>query len=147
MKNKKIREIILGKPLDPMKSAGHLRCDHPPGRLFRLDQRRHAADGLLEGRRHLHRARGGVEHPHLLYLLWDALPVEGETLNASTFKAIIDSASQLFVAANTSFWPVANGLRFVCAAHIPLPVDPAGDGKRHPGDGLRRAGDPVLDAR
>ncbi len=59
----------------------------------------------------------------LLYLLWDAHPVEGETLNATTFKAIIDSvgfgsewvkhlaliivlvfeAGLLFVAANTGF--------------------------------------------
>jgi amino acid transporter len=58
----------------------------------------------------------------LLYLLWDAKPVEGQTLNASTFKAIIDSmggspwvnqivltvvlvfeAGLLFVAANTGF--------------------------------------------
>ncbi|HEY5798967.1 MAG TPA: APC family permease [Burkholderiaceae bacterium] len=59
----------------------------------------------------------------LLYLLWDARPVEGETLNASTFKAIIASmglggeltnqivlvivlafeAGLLFVAANTGF--------------------------------------------
>jgi amino acid transporter len=59
----------------------------------------------------------------LLYLLWDAKPVEGETLNASTFKAIINSlglvsewlsrialifvlafeAGLLFVAANTGF--------------------------------------------
>jgi amino acid transporter len=59
----------------------------------------------------------------LLYLLWDAKPVEGETLNASTFKAIIDSigfggewgkrialisvmffqAGLLFVASNTGF--------------------------------------------
>ena len=59
----------------------------------------------------------------LLYLLWDARPVEGETLNATTFKAIIDSfdfgsewakhlalivvlsfeAGLLFVAANTGF--------------------------------------------
>jgi amino acid transporter len=59
----------------------------------------------------------------LLYLLWDAKPVAGETLNASTFKAIIDSmglggpvlnqmllvvvlafeAGLLFVAANTGF--------------------------------------------
>jgi amino acid transporter len=58
----------------------------------------------------------------LLYLLWDAQPVEGQTLNASTFKAIIDSlggsewtnkialtvvlvfeAGLLFVAANTGF--------------------------------------------
>ena len=59
----------------------------------------------------------------LLYLLWDAHPVEGETLNATTFKAIINSldfgsdwakhlalivvlsfeAGLLFVAANTGF--------------------------------------------
>jgi amino acid transporter len=59
----------------------------------------------------------------LLYLLWDARPVEGETLNASTFRAIIQSAGLggpmlnqvllvvvlafeaglLFVAANTGF--------------------------------------------
>lgn len=59
----------------------------------------------------------------LLYLLWDAKPVEGQTLNASTFRAIIDSigfgsawlnkvtltivlafeAGLLFVAANTGF--------------------------------------------
>lgn len=59
----------------------------------------------------------------LLYLLWNATPVEGQTLNASTFKAIIDSvdfgsewmkqvvliivlafeAGLLFVAANTGF--------------------------------------------
>lgn len=59
----------------------------------------------------------------LLYLLWDAKPVVGQTLNASTFKAIIDSigfgsewgnklvliivlafeAGLLFVAANTGF--------------------------------------------
>jgi amino acid transporter len=59
----------------------------------------------------------------LLYLLWDAHPVEGQTLNASTFKLIIDSiglgsefarqsvlilvlafeAGLLFVAANTGF--------------------------------------------
>jgi amino acid transporter len=58
----------------------------------------------------------------LLYLLWDVKPVEGQTLNASTFKAIIDSmggsawtnkialtvvlifeAGLLFVAANTGF--------------------------------------------
>lgn len=59
----------------------------------------------------------------LLYLLWDAKPVEGETLNASTFKAIINNmglggelvnqvvltivlafeAGLLFVAANTGF--------------------------------------------
>lgn len=58
----------------------------------------------------------------LLYLLWDARPVEGQTLNASTFKVIIDSlgmskwtsqsmllvtlffeAGLLFVAANTGF--------------------------------------------
>jgi amino acid transporter len=58
----------------------------------------------------------------LLYLLWDAKPVEGQTLNASTFKAVIDSmggsewtnkivltlvlvfeAGLLFVAANTGF--------------------------------------------
>jgi amino acid transporter len=59
----------------------------------------------------------------LLYLLWDARPVAGETLNASTFKAIIASmglggpvvnqvalvvvlafeAGLLFVAANTGF--------------------------------------------
>lgn len=58
----------------------------------------------------------------LLYLLWDAKPVQGQTLNASTFKAIIDSlgfsawtnkitltivlafeAGLLFVAANTGF--------------------------------------------
>jgi amino acid transporter len=59
----------------------------------------------------------------LLYLLWDARPVEGQTLNASTFKAIIDDigfggvwgnklvltivltfeAGLLFVAANTGF--------------------------------------------
>jgi amino acid transporter len=59
----------------------------------------------------------------LLYLLWDAKVVEGETLNASTFKAIINSigmgghvannvaliivlafeAGLLFVAANTGF--------------------------------------------
>jgi amino acid transporter len=59
----------------------------------------------------------------LLYLLWDARPVEGQTLNASTFKMIIDSAGiggdlvnkilliivlvfeagLLFVAANTGF--------------------------------------------
>jgi amino acid transporter len=58
----------------------------------------------------------------LLYLLWDAKPVEGQTLNASTFKVIIDSlgmskwtsqsmllvtlffeAGLLFVAANTGF--------------------------------------------
>jgi amino acid transporter len=59
----------------------------------------------------------------LLYLLWDAKPVEGETLNASTFKIIINSmgigselmnriflvivltfeAGLLFVAANTGF--------------------------------------------
>jgi amino acid transporter len=59
----------------------------------------------------------------LLYLLWDAKPVEGQTLNASTFKAIIDhmglggeltnkivltvvlifEAGLLFVAANTGF--------------------------------------------
>lgn len=59
----------------------------------------------------------------LLYLLWDAQPVPGQTLNASTFKAIIESmglggpvlnqvvlavvlafeAGLLFVAANTGF--------------------------------------------
>jgi len=59
----------------------------------------------------------------LLYLLWDAKPVAGQTLNASTFKLIIDSmglggpvlnqillvivlafeAGLLFVAANTGF--------------------------------------------
>jgi amino acid transporter len=58
----------------------------------------------------------------LLYLLWDARPVEGQTLNASTFHAIIESlgmspwtnkivltfvlafeAGLLFVAANTGF--------------------------------------------
>ncbi|RZI41606.1 APC family permease [Herbaspirillum sp. HC18] len=58
----------------------------------------------------------------LLYLLWDAKPVEGQTLNASTFRAIIESlgfspwtnrlmlivvlafeAGLLFVAANTGF--------------------------------------------
>ncbi|WP_136418388.1 MULTISPECIES: APC family permease [Oxalobacteraceae] len=58
----------------------------------------------------------------LLYLLWDAKPVEGQTLNASTFRAIIASiglsdwtnnivltlvlafeAGLLFVAANTGF--------------------------------------------
>lgn len=59
----------------------------------------------------------------LLYLLWDARPVAGQTLNASTFKVIIDSmglggavtnkivltvvlafeAGLLFVAANTGF--------------------------------------------
>lgn len=58
----------------------------------------------------------------LLYLLWDAKPVEGQTLNATTFKAIIESfglspwtsnvmlivvlafeAGLLFVAANTGF--------------------------------------------
>jgi amino acid transporter len=59
----------------------------------------------------------------LLYLLWDAKPVEGQTLNASTFKMIIDhmglggevankvaltvvlifEAGLLFVAANTGF--------------------------------------------
>lgn len=59
----------------------------------------------------------------LLYLLWDAKPVAGQTLNASTFKAIIESmglggpvmnqgllvvvlafeAGLLFVAANTGF--------------------------------------------
>jgi amino acid transporter len=58
----------------------------------------------------------------LLYLLWDAKPIEGQTLNASTFKAIIESigfsdvvnrmlliavlafeAGLLFVAANTGF--------------------------------------------
>jgi amino acid transporter len=58
----------------------------------------------------------------LLYLLWDSKPVEGQTLNASTFKAIIESmggspwinqialtvvlafeAGLLFVAANTGF--------------------------------------------
>ncbi|HJU70544.1 MAG TPA: APC family permease [Paucimonas sp.] len=59
----------------------------------------------------------------LLYLLWNAVPVEGQTLNASTFKAIIDNlgfgsdllnkglltivlafeAGLLFVAANTGF--------------------------------------------
>jgi amino acid transporter len=58
----------------------------------------------------------------LLYLLWDASPVVGQTLNASTFKAIIESigfsdwtnrillivvlafeAGLLFVAANTGF--------------------------------------------
>lgn len=58
----------------------------------------------------------------LLYLLWDATPVEGQTLNASTFRAIIESlgfspwlnemllvvvlafeAGLLFVAANTGF--------------------------------------------
>ena len=58
----------------------------------------------------------------LLYLLWDAKPVPGQTLNASTFKAIIESigfsewtnrillvvvlafeAGLLFVAANTGF--------------------------------------------
>jgi amino acid transporter len=59
----------------------------------------------------------------LLYLLWHAVPVEGETLNATTFKAIINSvgfggewgnrvvlivvlvfeAGLLFVAANTGF--------------------------------------------
>lgn len=58
----------------------------------------------------------------LLYLLWDARPVEGQTLNASTFRAIIESfgmsqwtnsiilmfvlafeAGLLFVAANTGF--------------------------------------------
>lgn len=59
----------------------------------------------------------------LLYLLWDAKPVEGQTLNASTFQAIIESlglnspwvnkamltivllfeAGLLFVAANTGF--------------------------------------------
>lgn len=58
----------------------------------------------------------------LLYLLWDAKPVEGQTLNASTFHAIIQSvgfsdwtnkialtivlafeAGLLFVAANTGF--------------------------------------------
>lgn len=59
----------------------------------------------------------------LLYLLWDSKPVEGQTLNASTFKLIIDSigfggewgnrmvlitvmffqAGLLFVASNTGF--------------------------------------------
>ena len=58
----------------------------------------------------------------LLYLLWDAQPVEGQTLNAVTFRAIIDAAVHdnafvsvavvvvlllegglLFVAANTGF--------------------------------------------
>lgn len=58
----------------------------------------------------------------LLYLLWDAKPIEGQTLNATTFKAIIESigfsewtnkimlllvlvfeAGLLFVAANTGF--------------------------------------------
>jgi amino acid transporter len=59
----------------------------------------------------------------LLYLLWESKPVEGQTLNASTFKAIIDSigfgsewgnklvlsivlffqAGLLFVASNTGF--------------------------------------------
>ena len=58
----------------------------------------------------------------LLYLLWDAKPVQGQTLNASTFRAIIESlgfsewtnrimlivvlafeAGLLFVAANTGF--------------------------------------------
>jgi amino acid transporter len=58
----------------------------------------------------------------LLYLLWDARPVEGQTLNASTFRAVIESmgfgtwtnkvmllvvlaleAGLLFVAANTGF--------------------------------------------
>lgn len=58
----------------------------------------------------------------LLYLLWNAVPVAGQTLNAVTFKAIIDSLAQgegmsqallllalafegglLFVAANTGF--------------------------------------------
>lgn len=58
----------------------------------------------------------------LLYLLWDAKPTEGQTLNATTFKAIIESigfnewtnktlllfvlvfeAGLLFVAANTGF--------------------------------------------
>ncbi len=59
----------------------------------------------------------------LLYLLWDAVPVQGETLNATTFRAIVESigfgselanqvvlsivlafeAGLLFVAANTGF--------------------------------------------
>jgi len=58
----------------------------------------------------------------LLYLLWDAKPIEGQTLNATTFKSIIESigfskwtnktlllvvlvfeAGLLFVAANTGF--------------------------------------------
>ena len=58
----------------------------------------------------------------LLYLLWDAQPVEGQTLNAVAFRAILDSAIHdnasvsvavvvvlllegglLFVAANTGF--------------------------------------------
>ena len=59
----------------------------------------------------------------LLYLLWDAVPVQGETLNATTFRAIVNSigfgsdfanqlvltivlafeAGLLFVAANTGF--------------------------------------------
>ena len=94
----------------------------------------------------------------LLYLLWDAQPVEGQTLNAVAFRAILDSAIHdnasvnvavvvvlllegglLFVAANTGFLGgpavLANmGRRFLGSPSVSLSLESSGDTTRNPLD-------------
>ena len=98
----------------------------------------------------------------LLYLLWDAEHVEGRTLNAVTFEAIIASfgwdrpianwaaltavlafeAGLLLVAANTGFLGgpavLANMAADLDAAAVPQPVEPSRDPERGRRHGRRR---------
>ena len=107
----------------------------------------------------------------LLYLLWKAQPVDGQTLNAVVFGTIIDSlglpacfnqtallvvlvseAGLLFVAANTGFLggpagALEHGGRFVAAAPVPPSVDAAGHAERHRHHGAGRAGHPAVEPR
>jgi amino acid transporter len=58
----------------------------------------------------------------LLYLLWSVQPVDGQTLNAVTFRAIIESAGwQAPVLENGLLWVVL-ALRAACCSLPPTPV-------------------------
>ena len=107
----------------------------------------------------------------LLYLLWKAQPVDGQTLNAVVFGTIIDSfglsapiqPDRVAGGAGHRSRPalrrgqhrlprrpagaVEHGGRFLAAAPVPPPVDAPGHAERHRDHGAGGAGDPAVERR
>jgi hypothetical protein len=103
----------------------------------------------------------------LLYLLWDATPEEGQTLNAVTFRAILQStgwdspvlqkglfdrrasARGRLAAGRGQYWfprragrPCEHGGRLLGAASVSLSLHKVGDAARHSVDGCGGLGNP-----
>jgi hypothetical protein len=87
----------------------------------------------------------------LLYMLWHAQPVEGQTLNALVFGRVIDHLGLGSALARHGLLPTVlafeAALLLVGAAPFSRPVDAARQAERHRCDGRRKPFDPAVDTR